>query len=78
MLHALSYTITYDILYHESHDEVLLICLRLVELDRIVKEFHSRSFGYNFLRYTITIKIIQARYYYPTIFKYGFKVLKYS
>jgi len=65
-----------EILHEEIHDKVLLRCIKLEESTQLIKEFHYSTFKSHYLGYTIIGKVIQATYYWPTIFKYVFKVLK--
>lgn len=64
------------ILYQKIHDGMLLHCIQLVEVFKILHEFHSGTFEGHFSRYTIATKILQVGYYWPSIYINSFQIIK--
>jgi len=61
-------------IYKKSFDQTLLRCVTWDEAQRILHEFHYGLSRGNYSGPTTTTKILQARYYWPTMFQDSFKI----
>jgi len=71
-IHAQNYIEIDQVLYRRNHDGVLLRCIPIAKIAKLIEEFHSGASSDHFLGYTTAGKIIQARYYWPIMFKEAF------
>lgn len=71
-IHAQNYTKINQVLYRRNHDSILLRCVPTTQITKLIDEFHSGVFEGHYFEYTIVGKIIQAGYYWPTMFKDAF------
>ena len=58
-------------LFRNNYDGVFLRCLEREDANKVVAELHDGPAGGHFSRDTTTHKILRARYYWPTLFKYS-------
>lgn len=64
------YEIIDDVLFIRNYDYVMLRCLEKSEAQMVLQELHDGPSGGQFGGDTTTHKILHARYYWPTLFKY--------
>ena len=58
-----------DILYRRGVDSILRQCLTLKEVESVLNDCHSGACGGHLSGLAITPKILQAGYFWPSIFK---------
>ena len=70
-LNSASYQIMNGVLFRKNYGGVFLRCLEREHASKIVKELHDRPAGGHYSGDTITHKILRARCYWTTLFKYS-------
>ena len=63
------YQLIDNVLFRKNYDGVFLRCLEKDQTDDFLFQFHAGPAGGHFLGDTIAHKIIQACYYWPTLFR---------
>lgn len=71
-IHTQNYIEIDQVLYRINHDGVLLRCVLAIKTVELIEEFHFETFKGHYFGYTTMGKIIQAGYYWPTMFKEAF------
>ena len=66
---AKDYMIVGDTLYHRGVDTVLRRCLTHEEAEKVMNDYHLGVCGGHLSSYATAQKILQAGYFWPTIFK---------
>ena len=64
---AVKFFVSNSILYKRNHDCVLLRCVDKVEVELIMTEIHSGTFGTHLSGHTMAKKILRAGYYWSTM-----------
>lgn len=68
LLQGTKYVLIQDVLFKKNYDSVLLWCLDNLQEERVLNEFHHSPKGGNIFSKTTTLKIMRARYYWPSMF----------
>ena len=68
-LKASQYHIIDNVLFRNNYDSIPLICLEKSEAQSVLQELHDGPIGGNFGGDTTAHKILNARYYWPTLLK---------
>ena len=68
-LKALAYQSVNEVLYWKHNNQVFLRCLEAHELEKVLKYLHDGPAGGHFAGNTIAHKVMQAGFYWPTLFK---------
>jgi hypothetical protein len=68
-LKSVQYRLINSILFYINYDGVLLICIEQDDVGNIMREPHDGPLGGNFVRETMTHKILRASYYWPILFR---------
>jgi len=68
-LKALAYQLVHEVIYRKHSKRVLLRCLEAHELEVVLQDLHDRPTGGHFLGNTTAHKVMQAGFYFPTLFK---------
>ncbi len=67
VLKALPFTIIKGKLYKQRQDQILHQCLHDDEISIILSEMHKGVGGEHFLAYIIAQKVLNAKYWWPTL-----------
>ena len=70
-LKSTSYQIIEGILFKKNYDGVPLRCLEKEDVKKVMVDLHDGPAGGHFFGDTTAHKILRARYYWPTLFKYA-------
>jgi hypothetical protein len=65
-----------EILFRRNFDGILLRCVDATKSQRLMEEFHEGIFGGHFTPTTTAHRIMRARYYWPTIFKDSYSMIR--
>ena len=70
-LKSASYQIVEGVLFRKNYDGFLLRCLEKEDVKKVMIELHDGPAEGHFFEDTTAHKILRARYYWPTLFKYA-------
>eukprot|EP00253_Pinus_taeda_P024170 PITA_24170 len=68
-LKAKQYQLIDDVLFKRNYDSMLLRCLEKIESEKVLQELHDGPAGGHYAGDATAHKILQAGYYWPTLFK---------
>eukprot|EP00253_Pinus_taeda_P020322 PITA_20322 len=68
-LKALAYQLVHKVLYKKHSNGVSLKCPEVHESEKVLQDLHDRPIGGHFTGNTTTHKVMQASFYWPTLFK---------
>jgi hypothetical protein len=70
------YVLIAEILFRRNYDGMLLRCVDATKAQELIKEFHEGICGGNFSPTTTAHKIIRVGYYWPSIFKDSYAMVR--
>jgi hypothetical protein len=70
------YVLVAEILFRRNYDGMLLRCVDEKKAQELIKEFHEGICGGHFAPTATTHKIIRAGYYWPSIFKDSYAMVR--
>jgi hypothetical protein len=65
-----------EVLFHINFDGMLLRCIDSTKSQKVLGEFHEGVCGRQFAPTTIAHKIMRVGYYWPTIFKESYSMIR--
>jgi hypothetical protein len=73
---ANQYVLVVEVLFQRNFDGILLRCIDSTKAQKVLQEFHEGICGVHFAPTTITHIIMREGYYWPTIFKDSYSMIK--
>jgi len=70
------YVLIIEVLFQRNFDGILLRCINFTKAQIFLQEFHEGTCGGHFAPKTNTHTIIGEGYYWPTIFKESYSMIK--